>query len=118
MADFILYTYPFPTRAERISWLLRELNFTYTVNVINPAHGEQKTAQFTQLNPNAKMPVVVYQGKAYTESLAILEWLNKLHPERPFIPTQPEQIYTLRQALSYGMTEIEPYCGSWHSQRN
>ncbi len=50
----------------------------------------------------------------FTESLAIIEYLNDLHPDRPLTPSQDdenyaEKNYKLRQVISFGMIELESY---------
>jgi maleylpyruvate isomerase len=48
--------------------------------------GEQFGADFTQLNPQQLVPVLVDKGESFTQSLAILEYLDETHPEPPFLP--------------------------------
>ncbi|MFT5539366.1 MAG: maleylacetoacetate isomerase [Alphaproteobacteria bacterium] len=48
--------------------------------------GEQFGSDFTKLNPQQLVPVLVDEGEAFTQSLAILEYLDETHPEPPFLP--------------------------------
>lgn len=109
MSDMILYKYPFPSRAERVMWMLDELGFAYQTQEINPMRGEHLSADFLAVNPYGKVPALVHQGKSYTESLAIMMYLNELHPEQPLTPKDVETRFLMHQALSFGMTEIEAY---------
>lgn len=106
---FTLYKYAFQTRAERVIWTLNELGFEYQVKVVNPMEGETYTPEFLSLNPQPKVPVLIHDGKAYTESLAIMEYLNDLHPDKPLTPKSADATYLMRQALSFGVTELESY---------
>ena len=76
MAEFTLYTFSFPSRAERISWCLNELALDYEVVKLNPFKGEIFTHEgFKETSPLKKMPALVHHrsdgDKHMYESLAI-----------------------------------------------
>jgi maleylpyruvate isomerase len=48
--------------------------------------GEQFSEGFSRLNPQHLVPVLVDNGNAISQSLAILEYLDETHPEPPFLP--------------------------------
>jgi maleylacetoacetate isomerase len=50
--------------------------------------GEQFGPDFTKLNPQQLVPVLADEGEAFTQSLAILEYLDETHPEPPFLPNE------------------------------
>ncbi len=97
-----LFTYPFRTRAERVIWVLNELNLPYQVKRISPS--ELKT-----INPLGKAPAIEHEGKLYTESLAIMEYLVSLTNRRDLIPRLPEQVYKFRNFIFYLLSEVEAY---------
>lgn len=51
--------------------------------------GQQHSAQYRALNPQGLIPVLVHEGRALTQSLAILEYLDELHPQPPLLPAEP-----------------------------
>jgi maleylacetoacetate isomerase len=52
--------------------------------------GEQHQPAFTAINPLAAVPALVEDGHApLTQSLAILEYLEELHPAPPLLPASP-----------------------------
>jgi len=106
---FILYAYPFRTRAERVLWALKEFGYPYEVVRLNPFKGETKTEAYLSLNPSGKVPVLTHDGEVFTESLAIIEYLNDLSSTKKLIPTEPKLVYQFRKAIYYGVTEIEVY---------
>jgi glutathione S-transferase len=57
------------------------------VSIIN---GENRTPEFLQKNPLGGLPVVELEdGSHLTESLAIMEYFEELHPNPPMIGTTP-----------------------------
>ena len=52
--------------------------------------GEQNTPTFKKINPAAAVPAVfVDDGPPLTQSLAILEYLEELHPQPALLPSDP-----------------------------
>jgi|SRR6201987_5524494 len=70
----------------KVSICLEELGLQYNVHHVFLA-GDQMTPEFTKLNPNNKIPVLVDDGFVLTESGAILIYLaektGKLLPKEP-----------------------------------
>src|SRR5690242_401831 len=48
--------------------------------------GEQHTADYIKLNPHRLVPVLKDSDKIITQSLAIIEYLNDIHPSPPLLP--------------------------------
>ena len=54
---------------------------------VHLAKGAQHAAEFVALNPQALVPVLVTDdGTVLTQSLAIIEWLEEVHPRPPLLP--------------------------------
>jgi maleylacetoacetate isomerase len=64
--------------------------------------GEQFDPEFTRLNPQQLVPVLVDDGTAISQSLAILEYLDETHPEPPLLPRAPLERARVR-ALALGI---------------
>ena len=109
MNGITLYAFPGRSRAERVSWTLDELKFDYKLIRLDLSKGEHLSADFLKLNPSGKVPVLVHDGEVYTESLAIMEYLNSISETKHLIPTSVKENYLFRNRLSYGLTEIESY---------
>jgi len=83
-----LYTHNTPN-GHKISIALEELGLPYTVKRVNTFAGEQFAPEFVDLNPNAKIPVIVdtETGQVIYESNAILLYLaektGRLMPADP-----------------------------------
>ncbi len=109
-----LYKYTHHSRAETVVWALNELGLEYEVKELDAYKFEQKSKEFLAINPYGKIPAITHNGQHFTESLAIIEYLNDLHPDKPLTPNgndanYAEQNYKLRQVISFGMIEIESY---------
>lgn len=109
MDGFTLYAFPGRTRAERVMWTLDELNLDYTLIRLDLSKQEHQSAEFLKLNPAGKVPVLMHDGEVYTESLAIMEYVNSISETKHLVPTSAKQNYIFRNRLSYGLTEIECY---------
>lgn len=109
-----LYNYANPTRAIRVLWTLHELEMEYDLKVLDAMAGEHRSPEYLSINPAGKVPSITHNGNSYTESLAIMEYLNDLHPNRPLTPNPSDvdyaqKNYQFRHVLSYGMAELENY---------
>lgn len=64
--------------------------------------GQQFGDDFTRLNPNQLVPVLIDGDAVFTQSLAILEYLEETHPAPPFLPKAPAERARVR-ALALGI---------------
>jgi maleylacetoacetate isomerase len=48
--------------------------------------GEQNLPNYRQINPPGLVPAMEIGGKTFTQSLAIIEYLDETHPEPPLLP--------------------------------
>lgn len=111
---FTLYAYTFRSRAERVLWTLCECDLPYVVVRLDITKGETHTPEFLSLNPSGKIPVLVHGDEVFTESVAIMEYLNDI-TQRGLMPREPKALYQYRKVVHYGLTEIEPYL--WLSEQ-
>ena len=52
--------------------------------------GEQRAPSYLAINPQGLVPTLEDDGgKILTQSLAIIEWLDEIHPEPPLLPKDP-----------------------------
>ena len=70
-ADIILYYAP-RTRAFRMLWFLEELGRPYRLEHLHLSKGDHKRPEFLNINPMGKVPTLVDQGMAISETGAIL----------------------------------------------
>ncbi len=101
-----LYGTP-PTRALRVIWLLNELGLEYELRPVDILHGEARQTPFFDLNPAAKVPVLVDGNVVLTESAAIQLYLADKHPEAGLIPQTVEDRGQMYRWIFFLVTEIE-----------
>jgi maleylacetoacetate isomerase len=57
---------------------------------INLMQGQQRAAEFRAVNPMMAIPALIHgEGPALFESLAIIEYLDEVHPHPPLLPADP-----------------------------
>ncbi|WP_395374008.1 glutathione S-transferase family protein [Marinicella sp. W31] len=104
-----LYAYTFRTRAERVIWALQELQLPFELIRLDPMKGETRDADFLKLNSTAKVPVLLHGEQVFTESLAIMEYVNTLSNHIDLVPQDAMPQYKYRQLMYYLLSEVESY---------
>ena len=95
---------------------LEECGLAYQLHPVALEKGENKTPQFTALNPNAQIPVIVDRdgpgGKELTlsQSSAILIYAGEKSGK--FMPKDPAARAAFWQALMSASTDMTPTLGS------
>jgi maleylpyruvate isomerase len=51
--------------------------------------GEQRAPAYLAINPQGFVPTLQADGTNLTQSLAIIEWLDEIHPAPPLLPEDP-----------------------------
>ena len=59
----------------------------YDVHHVQGSKREHKAPPFLSLNPRGKVPVMEADGLVVRDSIAILAWLDREHPQRPLFGT-------------------------------
>ena len=60
-----------PTRTIRVQWMLQELELDFEYVPVDVTKGEHRQPEFLALNPAGKVPVLVDDDLALSESVAI-----------------------------------------------
>lgn len=109
MEELTLYGFKGRSRAERVLWTLKELRLPYRIVRLDYNKGENRSSEYSSLNPEGKVPTLVHRDKVLTESMAICLYLCSLSESQTVLPTQPSDRYIFDQRIYFGVTEIEPY---------
>lgn len=83
--ELILYYSP-GTRAERIRWILDELDLDYQVKTIDLFKGEVQRPDYLAIHPLGQLPALKINGEVMIESGAIVQWLAESVPGSELAP--------------------------------
>jgi maleylacetoacetate isomerase/maleylpyruvate isomerase len=90
----------------RIALNLKGLAWDYVP--VHLARGDHKTGPFSAISPDLLVPLLEDGGGRFTQSMAIIEYLDETHPEPPLLPRDPAGRAKVR-ALSQSIAcEIHP----------
>jgi maleylacetoacetate isomerase len=85
-----LYGYWRSTTSYRVRIALNLKGILYEQVSVNLVSGEQSAEEFTALNPGQGVPVLVLEdGTVLTQSMAILDWLDRSCPDPALLPEDP-----------------------------
>lgn len=96
-----------PTRSIRARWILQELAVDFEVASIDLRAREHYKPEFLELNPAAKLPVLVDGDLVLNESVAIVLYLAEKYPDRGFIPADPTLRADFYRWILFAVTELE-----------
>ncbi|MCJ2073387.1 glutathione S-transferase N-terminal domain-containing protein [Methylobacterium sp. J-030] len=86
----LLYQFRKGTNPRRVIIYLAEKGIDVPRYELDYANGEHRSPRYLGINPSGRAPTLVTDdGLAITDSAAIVEYLEELHPERPKIGTDP-----------------------------
>jgi glutathione S-transferase len=93
-----LFTFPVAPNPTKVKVYLGEKGLEIPTRLVNLVEGEQKKPEFLALNPLGALPVLeTADGTHLSESLAIIEYLEELHPDPPMIGTDPLERARVRE---------------------
>ncbi len=84
-----LFTLWRSSAAYRVRIALGAKGLDYQSSFVNLAAGEQNQPAYRQENPQGLVPSIKTDQGILGQSLAIIEYLNDLHPEPPLLPKDP-----------------------------
>lgn len=85
-----LYSYWRSTTSLRVRAVLNLKGFDYEIVPVNLLTGAQSGPAFSAINPSQSVPVLVLEdGTALTQSLAIIDYLDVLRPNPPLLHSDP-----------------------------
>jgi len=104
----ILYSYFRSSCSWRVRIALAMKQIPYEYRAVHLVNGEQMKPEFAQLNPMKEVPLYVENGKSIAQSLAIMEFLEELHPKPALLPADPYLRAKTRQLCQIIASDTQP----------
>jgi len=93
-----LYAFPIAPNPTKVRVYLAEKGIEIEQVTVNLPKGEQRAAEHRSRSPLGKLPVLeLDDGSFLTESLAIIEYFEELHPEPPMLGRTPLERARVRE---------------------
>jgi glutathione S-transferase len=102
------------TASLAVHWMLIELGVPFELERVDFTTAAQKQPEFLKLNPKGQLPVLIVDGRPYTESAALLMLLAERHPEARLAPEvgTPERT-TYLETTVYLANALLPAFRAW-----
>jgi maleylacetoacetate isomerase len=105
-----LYTYWRSSAAYRARIALNLKGLEYEPRFVHLLRGggEQFGPEYRALNPQSRVPTLVYDSETVTQSLAIMEYLEERHPRPALLPPEPYARARVRSLALIVVSDIQP----------
>jgi maleylpyruvate isomerase len=105
-----LYSYWRSSAAYRVRIALNLKALPYVTHGVNLTRdgGEQWSVTYRDVNPQSRVPTLVHDGQRFTQSLAIIEYLDETFPDHRLIPRDPVDRARVRMLSQIIACDIQP----------
>jgi maleylacetoacetate isomerase len=106
--NLVLYHYWRSSSSWRVRFALHYKGIPYESRFVNLRAGEQSKGEHKQLSPLGVVPCLLVDGRPLSESVAILEYLEDIVPEKALLPHEPWRRARVRQLVELVNSGIQP----------
>jgi maleylacetoacetate isomerase len=103
-----LYGYFRSSAAFRVRIALNLKKLSYETLPIHLRRNDQSKPDYRGVNPQGLVPTLEDEGRTLIQSLAIIEYLDELHPEPPLLPRDPADRARVRALADIVACDIHP----------
>ncbi len=102
-----IYDFRFAPNPHKLRIYLAEKGISIPLERVDLRKGENLKPEFLAKNPLGALPVLeLDDGSCLTESLAIIEYLEELHPDPPMIGIEPLERARVRELERFADTSV------------
>ena len=80
---------------------LQEAGVNHELTLVDFTKDEQTSADYLAKNPKGRVPTLIVEGQALTETGALLEYIAALASEKHLVPSDPIQAVKMRSVMFY-----------------
>jgi len=91
----------------RIALYLKNIDFEYRPIHLVKEGGEQNKANYKDLNPRGEVPYLIDGDSRLSQSMAILLYLDKKHPDPALFPKEKAKCIELCEMINTGIQPIQ-----------
>lgn len=109
-AGLKLYHYWRSSASWRVRWALNLKKIPHELIHVSIINGESQSETHLKRNPFGQVPVLEYEGKFLSESLAIIQFLEQLFPASSLLPQDPflkARAWQLAEVINAGTQPIQ-----------
>ncbi len=106
--DVVLYSFWRSTTSWRIRIALNLKQIPHKVEYVNMGKDEHLSVWYEKINPSKKVPALKVNGKIYTESYAIIEFLEEQFQGQKLVPEDPYLRSRARAMALHVISGIQP----------
>lgn len=103
-----LHNYFRSSASYRVRIALNLKGVAYDYIPVHIARGEHKTGPFASLSADRLVPLLEDDGERFSQSMAIIEYLDEIQPEPPLLPSDPVGRAHVRALAQSIACEIHP----------
>src|ERR1700760_257239 len=109
-AEFELYGFWRTSATYRVRVALNLKGLSAREHFVDIDKGEQRSEAFLTINPLGGLPVLAQPGHPpLTQSLAIVEFLEEMHPRPPLLPSDPHGRARVRGIAAMLAADTHPF---------
>jgi glutathione S-transferase len=107
-----LYAHPYSANSRKVHWALEELGLEYDYVLVDLVKGAHKQPEFSEMNPNCRVPVVEDAELRLYESNAILLYLAARDRDDKLSPRSETEAALVNQWLFVQSFDLQPFMHS------